>query len=56
MSMNNEHLRIRKLQPNEVINSFDCGDQDLNEFIVDEAPYYRTALLAVTYVLESTET
>lgn len=54
--MNSEHLRIRKLQQNEAIKSFDCGDQDLNEFIVDEAPYYRTALLAVTYVLESTET
>lgn len=54
--MNNGHLRIRKLQPNEVVNSFDCGDPDLNEFIVDEAPYYRTALLAVTYVLESAET
>ena len=53
--MNSEHLRIRKLQPDEVVKSFDCGDKDLNEFIIDEAPLYRKALLAVTYVLESTE-
>lgn len=53
--MSNGHLRIRKLQPDETVKSFDCGDKDLNEFIVDEAPFYRKALLAVTYVLESTE-
>ena len=53
--MNSEHLRIRKLQPDEVVKSFDCGDKDLNEFIIDEAPLYHKALLAVTYVLESTE-
>lgn len=54
--MNNEHLRIRKLESDENISSFDCGDQDLNDFIVEEAPFYRKALLAVTYVLESAET
>lgn len=43
------------MQANEVVRSFDCGDKDLNEFIVDEATFYRKALLAVTYVLESTE-
>lgn len=53
--MSNEHLRIRKLQPDEVVKSFDCGDKDLNEFIIDEAPFYRKTLLAVTYVLESPE-
>ncbi len=53
--MNSGLLKIRKLQPDEIVKSFDCGDKDLNEFIIDEAPLYRKALLAVTYVLESTE-
>lgn len=41
---------VRKLGKNEKIESFDCGDADLNDFIITEAPYYRKALLAVTYV------
>lgn len=53
--MNSGPFRIRKLQADEVVRSFDCGDKDLNEFIIDEATFYRKALLAVTYVLESTE-
>lgn len=30
---------------------FDCGDRDLNDFILNEAPLYKETLLAVTYVL-----
>ena len=41
---------VRKLEKNERVESFDCGDADLNDFIITEAPYYRQALLAVTYV------
>lgn len=29
--------------------SFNCGDADLNDFILNEGPLYREALLAVTY-------
>lgn len=43
---------VRKLGKNEKIESFDCGDADLNDFIITEAPYYRKALLAVTYVFD----
>ena len=50
--MNYEKLRVRKLSPAEHIDSFDCGDEDLNSFILEEAPAYRKALLAVTYVVE----
>ncbi|WP_455623684.1 GNAT family N-acetyltransferase [Parabacteroides sp.] len=45
-------LSIRKLNKNEKINSFDCGDADLNEFILNESVLYRKALLAVSYVVE----
>ena len=53
--MNYEKLRVRKLSPAEHIDSFDCGDEDLNSFILEEAPLYRKALLAVTYVVEDSE-
>lgn len=43
---------IRRLEKDERVSSFDCGDEDLNEFILHEAPPYAEALLAVTYVAE----
>lgn len=45
-------FRIRKLNEDESIGLFDCGDEDLNDFILNDAIVYRIALLAVTYVLE----
>ncbi|MBR4792742.1 MAG: GNAT family N-acetyltransferase [Bacteroidaceae bacterium] len=42
--------RIYKLGENELVKSFDCGDADLNDFIINEAPLYRNEKLAVTYV------
>ena len=55
MKIDYEQLRVRKLSPAEHIDSFDCGDEDLNSFILEEAPLYRKALLAVTYVVEDSE-
>lgn len=43
---------IRKIGIDEQIESFDCGDADLNDFILHESQLYRKALLAVSYVLE----
>ena len=43
---------IRKLQNGEDIHLFDCGDEDLNDFILNEARLYCKELLAVSYVLE----
>ena len=36
----------------ESVKSFDCGDTDLNDFILNESLLYRKALLAVSYVVE----
>lgn len=47
---------VRKLSPDEQIKSFNCGDADLNDFILNEAALYRKALLAVTYVFEEKST
>ena len=44
---------MRKLNISEKIKSFDCGDTDLNDFILNESFLYREALLAVSYVLEN---
>lgn len=48
--------QIRRLKSGERIESFNCGDTDLNDFIVNEAHHYRKALIAVTYVYEHRET
>lgn len=54
--MTNEDIQstfqIRKLESDEKVESFDCGDADLNDFILNESLFYREALLAVSYVLE----
>lgn len=43
---------IRRLGPGEHIGNFSCGDEDLDDFILNDAPLYREALLAVTYIIE----
>ena len=48
-----ETYEMRKLNISEKIKSFDCGDTDLNDFILNESFLYREALLAVSYVLEN---
>lgn len=42
---------VHRLLESELVTHFDCGDDDLNEFIIKDARLYRQALLAVTYVL-----
>lgn len=43
---------IRKLRRGDRIQTFSCGDEDLDDFIINDAPLYRDALLAVTYIIE----
>lgn len=47
-----EMYEMRKLDISEKIKSFDCGDTNLNDFILHESFLYRKALLAVSYVLK----
>ena len=49
-------FQIRKLAEGEAVSRFDCGDDDLNDFLLNDADVYRKALLSVTYVLENKET
>lgn len=52
---NTPALRVRKLRAGEKIEAFDCGDPDLNDFILNESPLYRGELLAVSYIMENEE-
>ena len=38
------------------IKPFDCGDEDLNDFLINEAKAYQNALLSVTYILTTRST
>lgn len=48
--------RVRRLNIGDTVGVFDCHDEDLNDFILNEAGLYRNALLSVTYVVEDKNT
>lgn len=48
-----QRYQIRRLGKGEAVSSFDCGDEDLNDFILNESVLYRQARLAVTYIIET---
>ena len=52
INANQEFHTLRKLEEGETLNSFNCGDAELDEFILSKASEYRKTLLAVSYVLE----
>ncbi|MDE6287381.1 MAG: GNAT family N-acetyltransferase [Muribaculaceae bacterium] len=43
---------FRQLEADTEIKSFDCGDADLNDFLVSDAKNYLRAMMALTYLLE----
>lgn len=47
---------VRRLNIGDSVSEFDCNDEDLNDFILNEACLYRNALLSVTYIVEDKET
>lgn len=44
--------RIVRLTQDYTIKPFDCGNADLNDFLLNDAKHYASHLLAVTYLLE----
>lgn len=54
--MNKENIQLRRLGENDIITSFDCGDEDLNDFIKTDAPLYFRVRLATSYVIEDKNT
>lgn len=47
-----ERCTVRRLDIGDSISAFDCNDEDLNDFLLNESTLYRNALLSVTYVVE----
>ena len=47
---------VKRLEKEQSIKSFDCGDEDLNDFILNDAPLYCQSRLSTSYILEDTET
>ena len=50
--MDMTNIQIRRLGSDDVVARFDCGDDDLNDFILTDAPLYYRVRLATSYVLE----
>ena len=46
---NNYPLKFVRLDSTNAVRQFDCGDRDLNDFILNHAPAFQKHLLAVTY-------
>lgn len=46
-------LRLIRLSASHKIKPFDCGDDDLNDFLLNDSQNYSSQLLAVTYLIES---
>lgn len=44
---------IIRLNTEHKILPFDCGDNDINDFLLSDAVIYQEKLLAVTYLVES---
>lgn len=46
-------MRIVRLTPDYIIRKFDCGNLDLNDFLLNDSKDYQKKLLSVTYVIEN---
>ena len=47
-----EQCIVRRLNQGDKEETFDCNDEDLNDFLLNEASLYHNALLAITYLVE----
>ena len=52
MAIDLASLKFRRIEIDTDIKPFDCGDDDLNEFLLEDAKNYINSMLAVTYLLE----
>ena len=54
-------VRLKRLNPNDNVKPFDCGNEDLNGFLLEDntsvpnAKHHANELLAVTYIIEDEE-
>lgn len=50
-----DNIRVVRLTQDYEFKSFDCGNQDLNGFLLTDSKPYAKRLLSVTYILETDE-
>ena len=48
-SIERKHLKFIRLKFTDAVKEFDCGDKDLNDFILNRATAFQKYLLAVNY-------
>lgn len=48
-----EKMRLVRLTEDYVFKPFDCGDNDLNEFLLSDSKNYLHRLVSVTYIIET---
>ena len=53
--MDKNNIQLRRLGDNDIVGQFDCGDEDLNDFILTDASLYFKVRLATSYILEDRE-
>ena len=52
ISIEGKILQFVRLEEDMPIASFDCGDTDLNDFLLNDAKNYLKSMLAVTYLIK----
>ena len=50
-----DNIKVVRLTQDYQFKSFDCGNQDLNDFLLIDSKPYLKKLLSVTYILETDE-
>ena len=50
--MDLDEIKIVRLSQEQVLDNFDCGHDDLNEFLLYDSKDYQRGLIAVTYIVK----
>lgn len=53
--MDISELSLFKVDKETTFKPFDCGDTDLNDFLIEKSIFYKSEFLSTTYVLEDSE-
>lgn len=56
MEFDKTDIIYRKLDEQDAVKLFDCGDDDLNDLIINDAPLYYKSRISTSYILENAKT
>ena len=46
-----DNFQYESLKPTDYVETFQCGDEDLDNFIIKESADYTKSLLSITYIV-----